>query len=598
MASKRSSSHGLRDRPQRSTKSSNQPTSSKPPSFAKPAAPHNRTRNLQREYRLSLGGNTRSQKTLTQINFVCGLNPPPLALDDRDFKLIEETYAPEEDDSHSKELRQEKSDKKDLNTQSDNRNQSTFKPLVNVDWSLHQQSHPASASLDNEKYRPTTRRPSMRNSRKRSAYEMEAIQEESENDADLDTHRDKRPKPTIPLKVNTNPSSYIPPPITPQKPRKWVVPSSQSPDSPEITLITPRKIVESPIHFRLPRTPRTPRSLTSQPQLIRSSPVHNNRRDSPTQSVDIVYDSQIIQVENSFAINNDDDDDDQILTAQSSPLSSVRSIHEVTESFTESLATMQSASTTIKAIPQTPTLPDRAWDRRVINETDDESCPESFYNNNMSQIRENRLPKQIPADRMLATDELMGNSSQPPVSQLYDDSVDGDLGSLGSDISLLYTRRPIIYAHERFPYTQLNATISRDNHPPIQGMEIAESEGWDYGNPSSPSAPRALHSDDHTIPTEPILGHKDDQPSDEESQKIPETTPSSPVIIQVESSQQLAQDDSQADDAARLLYGFETITASQLLTESLMESIPGPRPWITLPDPNDIEEDTVDTTEL
>ncbi|KAF3491355.1 uncharacterized protein GIQ15_00872 [Arthroderma uncinatum] len=561
------------------------PGASKPPYTSRGGRSYpSRTRNRQRRHRLALGGNTRSQKTLTQLNFVL---PKYYPEDDGNSQLIEQEAGQDDDGEDYTELhpgRTKNSGKKRKRQhQSTERPNRTLTQMVNVDWSLGRAEVVEPGQNDTL------------HARKRRGANMEVIQEEPEGCVGED-YSNKPPSDPIFQEGKANSAvahagtetsilniaaktkslahgQMLPPPnpVTPRKRTRWVVPSSQSPESPEVTLNsprTPKNVRNSPIRWPL----ASPTALQDRASLT-PSPNKGRRRFLLRFDVN-EYDSQIV-VEDNFQV-----DDAAADTAPASPTSVLSSPKPVTDpsvSFKEDIDARLSLARKERST-QSYQTPEPKQQENIVYETDGELDPGSF---------DDEGPPLPEINYTSNTGNSMTADDQCPV-QPVPESNDGQSSQnlpastyMSDTMSLYYTRRPMSYAYEKFPTSQYLPLDTKDIPESVQDTEPTE--------PSHSNPLPTVHSDNQTIPTEPLQPLQDDIQSDNslhQEDPNPDPPQSSPVV-QVESSQrsEIEVAGSPAPDAES--EPRRIITCSQLLTESLMESIPGPPAWLSTSQNND-----------
>ncbi|EZF11463.1 hypothetical protein H112_07477 [Trichophyton rubrum D6] len=526
-----------------------------------------RTRNQQRQHRLALGGNTRSQKTLTQLNFVLPQDYPRSEDDDGGSRLEAETTDGEESGGPRPKKQTIRDHGRKRKRQKDDRPNGTLTQMVNVDWTLSRA----------DKNDPGEHNP--RHSRKRRGVEMETILENVENAVDDEDGAPNPPADNVPKELEvlsaikgqscreisaeqaTRHGKMLPPtnPVTPRKQIRWVVPSSQSPESPEITL----------------NSPRTPRSINNSPVRLSlassAAPLFNKRRSLLRFNAND-YDSQVVP-----------DDGYCGISAPGSPasvLSSPRAISDPSISFREDINARFNAA---RRECQTQELQasDPGKPESIVYETDGEAKPESIEDVCPNALEIKGTQKSGSSDQggpQFSLESNIEQSSQNLPASTY----------MSDTMSVYYTRQPMSYAFEKFPASQSSKGISES----ARDTEIIES--------SQSNLPSIVGSDNQETLAKADPQHGwENTSSTRQNDTQPNQAPSalSPVV-QVESSQ---RSESEVEVEVPGSQALETeiesrriITCSQLLTESLMESIPGPPAWVPGPhsnDHNDLNDD-------
>ncbi|KAK2875121.1 hypothetical protein FQN49_001766 [Arthroderma sp. PD_2] len=544
-----------------------------------------RTRNRQRQHRLALGGNTRSQRTLTQLNFVLPQHYP-----DNNFQLLGEEATQDDNRDDSTEWppgrTKDNGQKRKRQHRDTDRPNRTLTQIVNVDWSLAQPD--AVSSVQNN----------TKHARKRRGVEMDVIPEEpgggeehhpyglsSENiqraDETSQTVHAGRQSPDLDkaAEVEVAHGKMLPPPnpVTPRKRTRWVVPSSQSPESPEITLNsprTPKNIRYSPIRWPL----AYPAALRDQDTL---SPSPDKRRRSLLRFDANDYDSQVV-IEDGFHVDDAADAEATAPTSPTSVLSSPRSAADPSVSFKEDIDARLNA-TRRERQTQCRQSPEPKQQEQIIYETDGELDPESLCDE----------APQLPEITSTRSRRNTGNSSAAddqyplqPVLESNDDQSSQNLPAstyMSDTMSLFYTRQPMSYVYEKFPTSQYPPLATKDLPESVQDTEVIES--------SQSNPPLTLHSGNETTPIEQVRpqqndGHNDISIPHNGSDRGLDPPRSSPVI-QVASSQRSEVEVASSQGPDPESEPRRIITCSQLLTESLMESIPGPPAWTSSSHIND-----------
>ncbi|DAA74275.1 TPA_exp: Uncharacterized protein A8136_3473 [Trichophyton benhamiae CBS 112371] len=527
-----------------------------------------RTRNLQRQHRLALGGNSRSQKTLTQLNFVLPQDYPGSEDDDAGSQLEAETTDGEERGGprpKKQTIRDHYGRKR--KRQRDDRPNRTLTQMVNVDWTL-----PRADKNDSGHH-------NSRHPRKRRGVEMETILEDVENDVDEGDGAPNPPADNVPKEGEnkleelparkgqsrreisseqaTRHGKMLPPtnPVTPRKQTRWVIPSSQSPESPEITL----------------NSPRTPRSVKNSPVRLSlaspAAPLFNKRRSLLRFDAND-YDSQVVPDDGYFGISAPG--------SPASALSSPRAISDPSISFGEDINARFNAT---RRERQTQELQasEPGQPECIVYETDGEAKPESMEDvcPNAPGIKGTQKSGSSDQDGpQLSPESNIEQSSQNIPASTY----------MSDTMSVYYTRQPMSYAFEKFHASQSSKDVSES----ARYTEIVESSQsnllyiGDSDNQESLAKARPQHEGENTSSTR----RNDTEPNQAASALSP--------VVQVESSQRSESEvEVEVPGSQALETGTQTrriITCSQLLTESLMESIPGPPTWAPGPHSNDIND--------
>ncbi|EGE07813.1 hypothetical protein TEQG_06746 [Trichophyton equinum CBS 127.97] len=523
-----------------------------------------RTRNLQRQHRLALGGNTRSQKTLTQLNFVLPHGYPGSEDDDGGSGLEAETTDGEERGGPRPKKQTIRDPGKKRKRQKGDRPNRTLTQMVNVDWAL-----PRADKNDSGEH-------NSRHPRKRRGVGMEIASEDVENAADEEDGAPNPPADTV-LKEGENKlevlsarkgrscreisaeqatghGKMLPPanPVTPRKQKRWVIPSSQSPESSEITL----------------NSPRTPRSINNSPVRLSlaspAAPVFNKRRSLLRFDAND-YDSQVVPDDGYFGISAPG--------SPASALSSPRAISDPSISFREDIDARFNAA---RRERQTQELQasEPGQLESIVYETDGEAKTESIDDvcPNAPGVKQTQKSGSSDWDGpQLSLESNIEQSSQNLPASTY----------MSDTMSLYYTRQPTSYAFEKLHASQSSKDISES----ARYTEIIES--------SQSNLPSIVDPDNQeTLAKAGPQREWENSSSARQNDTEPNQAPSalSPVV-QVESSQR-SESEAEVEVPGSQALGTEIesqriITCSQLLTDSLMESIPGPPTWVPGPHSNE-----------
>ncbi|PGH27736.1 hypothetical protein AJ80_00523 [Polytolypa hystricis UAMH7299] len=580
-------------------------------------APSEQRVKLRRTHRLALGGNTRSQKTLTQIDFVKRLSAQR-GVDDAALEYIDEA-GDEEEDVYEKPTRSTRKLNKEEPYGTAN---AKFKKEVDADDTLTQMGYvnamPSVGDGEEVGKRYTTRSRSAK--KKKAMFQLETIGEESTLECDnvaadqssarkrrKQDHEEEQPydaeaHPTTkgqllqtPKDLQSNNCALMSrramssDPSTPQKPRRLVVPSSQSPDTPEILLNT------SFLQQTPPRFPLAPLSCNSAPK----TPVRKHRKSMTPVKIEDDHPSQFPRStipESPNSITNSQstvgtglyrEDDILETTPATSPPPDQHEENEVNNPSTKSHEGPGSKETSLE--PGEPPQHTSQRDRRenIVYETDAESDNDDFYDA-IPYISDVRPTQREPESQNWELDKTQNPDPVNPLPTQARSSTfllldSCDIRSSNPEPSLLYYRKPMSY-----PVDPTSAELNA-----IGPERMAE------------LFPASLHHESTEIPLPPIPEENEDAATQltardqadistlfipESSQQPPQPLdiepdlppPSSPPVILVESSQpedMEAPAEGPADDGPRV--HRKILTPSQLLTESLMESIPGPALWIS-----------------
>lgn len=565
-----------------------------------------RAADLLRRHRLSLGRNPANQKTLTQIDFVQRTPRPEEFLDEADFQEIQSVEhgggdtlegmpAPPDMNENSRQKQKPKPRKRksghNIGRRRSGRGEEyhdrTLTQMVNVDMRHGIEDENLgdvgrkSVSGDNE--RSAQKRPACNGELiavKREAAEgvedegdMERLTPTKKARRDDGVKTEEEGNEIVAGSIWSRPrdhansqrsgigqSQIFRKPQTPQKPRTYVVPSSQSPESPEIIFGSPRKVKDGPVPFPLIFSPDKPRGTAGSPlkhdEVVESS-VRLSESPSPGEDME---DSQMA-VHDSIRVDSTVNQSDPI---PPSPLSPIKTEGDPPESLKTNTQVTQPPSRERQRSEPTKRKP------VVIYETDcDESETEGFHDA-VSQPQNNDEDSDrtlVPSSQPNHDNSLRNSDSCYPDHGPIDNDPDC---TMRSDASLLYARQPLSYAYEKIHDTQnLGVDYTKLSGSPGATDDAPES---DRPKPGPSEASSARNPPAVTMGTG--IANLEEQKQQNSHQ------PSSP-IVQIESSQRSEIEICASDASDSPSETKNVLTASQLLTDSLMESIPVPPAWLS-----------------
>ncbi|PGG99261.1 hypothetical protein AJ79_08598 [Helicocarpus griseus UAMH5409] len=617
----------------------------------KKTAPLKSRANRQRQHRLALGGNSRSQKTLTQIDFVkqqqalLAANDAEEELGYIDGEAGADDEAGDEDEDFELTARPSKKRRTSVVGKGVSRKRGpgggNGRKKVDGEGSDDEDDDTTLTQMGyvtrpgGQEYTGKMGRSRTGMDRKRRPFQMETIGEEPEEEKtgdavqqfDTDTGegvggRGKK-RNTSEVEPETRAFKSEPPssrdgiprgPTTPRKQIRLVVPSSQSPDSPGLFLYP-----DTP-----PRFPLAPLSRNVTPKRARSHLVKSEHRSPLRGSRAAPYEIP----GSSF---------DSVVTGSPARSCAVESLkgHKTTPATSPPLETEQDSEKTVSTLSHLPfqardhnqemeaEAPNRSANERknskdrVIYETGGESEEEVFHDTT-SHI----------SDDDNDSWRTQSQHYHQAKSQKYDNNLDGfpsqrhnpdfiqetynDLPgtTLGSEPSMLYYREPMSLAFD--PGSELDNIDSERlaelfpnpnlaNQEPTAGPLSTIQEEQEEEDTAADDGPAQTLAKDATDLPEETEVVPDSPPRQRahatKEQNIP--PPSSPPVVLVASSQQsdegspeplvvpsqqsnkggfeLDRDHRIESQSSR--HGF--VTTSQLLTDSLMESVPGPPLWMS-----------------
>ncbi|KAL1953158.1 hypothetical protein VTO42DRAFT_3538 [Malbranchea cinnamomea] len=571
----------------------------------------------ERERRLALGGNTRSQKTLTQLNFVNLLRRN----DHFELQYLSEAEGDGNASDGAEAKRGRKKRRNAPKSKAPMREQNDT--LTQMSARLNQNR--AGNAVDGDQVdmpKNGPRRNSTRRTRKRPVCELETIIEESEQGSgddnngqakrarrgggqhadsvkaadvvDLTAGDDTAAENTVGGTINglcrtaiDAPKSMKPTiPVTPQKKfSKRVVPSSQSPESPEITLSSQDWALESPSR---PRPPLKEIS-NSKPMGISGKPLASPEPEPKWQASDgEPKNTAQSSMQAKGTVMKQDPSTRLPPSTLATPSGSEQQRPQVTANELKRSLVVSESSDINRILDSSP-----PQSERVINDTEDESGDEGVdFDDAFSQLSDAEI--QVSQQRRSQRGTVAGDTHTVSESSGIETrgshvslSDDHSHSTLGSELSILYCRRPMSYHFSTDDIPDLSSTAlaellaTQGQVPRSQNTSVPAEDG--DGHPlelvpeSSPVVPGSDGENDANDadgpPSSPILLVESSQrlPSgcDADSKDQPHDQPPQPPPPPQQ------QQDEQEDGGRRR----GLLTASQLLTESLMESIPAPPGW-------------------
>ncbi|KLJ11624.1 hypothetical protein EMPG_13194 [Blastomyces silverae] len=590
--------------------------------------------NRERQHRLALGGNTRSQKTLTQIDFVKRAQAL-LALDDEhaDDGLELEYMDGDNWDGDSGESDQSS---KRVKSSGNGKGGSTGKKSgiaarKEVDESdgedgertLTQMGYVMMSS--GWECDGGTRHLHAGLGKRKGVSLMETIGEEpplgdgtlQETGTNCDSHIGRRSKKrkASEADIECHPSQMVPPsslnsgadtstsgPVTPRRPTRLVVPSSQSPDSPDL-MISLRTFKGPPLKFPLAPLSHnvTPKKAASPLKIAYKTPNRVSRMTPYEIPESSFYSPGTGSPTRSCA-------EESVIGLETTPTTSPPPVSE--EGSDKTLSTSShSLQNQIRTEGQEPGLGDpgttvRDAEKskyRVVYETDaeteDEEVHDSIFHISGNDNDSWRTQSQLFHSCRSGNDDGDGDGDHNASHGLPSQHRNSDPetchtlpeNTLGSEPSMLYYRKPMSLAFD--PLSELDnidtqrmgelfPAVDADNEecaiPPLSTISEEEHESQQRKGEDVTSRP-AGNSQTNLIPNSQPAKHLNTTIEG----NIP--PPSSPPVVLVASSQQSDVGDAEMDQVACAdsQIGCQgLVTASQLLTDSMMESVPGPPIWM------------------
>jgi hypothetical protein len=403
------------------------------------------------------------------------------------------------------------------------------------------------------------------------------------NTEEIEEHRNEFPTPRKRRKLSNEPASVtarLPPnlPQTPQKIRKFEIPSSQTPETPRQEVLPPADVHNIP---RLPLeafSTKTPK--TSQEQLLREL------SDAQTQPSLRQHSTVPETAENSANENTNGP--------------SMDSLDQSTASAFDS--TLPPGTDELQQPSELPELPPSSFSKTVVYDTDDETEYSDFEDDRLlhSPKQANEPARTVKRSSNVEEDNCIPNSDDSNDLPLHVPNSGTDLDinyntfsdtALPSDASLYY-RRPAQYTqYPTEPVPMLNSQKMAELFP------IEETED----PPSTPKAPPSLDKETATQfkneHSDILCPQTQSDEAEKSTQMVPESSPiarkheeetsdsmmppprEAPVVL-VESSQLVdrinRQNSSSLDTGPALP---RLLSARDFLTDSVMESVPPP-PWV------------------
>ncbi|OJD26645.1 hypothetical protein ACJ73_01978 [Blastomyces percursus] len=598
--------------------------------LARRAHPTTKSRiNRERQHRLALGGNTRSQKTLTQIDFVKRAQAL-LALDDvheDDGLELEHVDGNDWDGDFSESGQSSKRRKSDGNgKQGSTGKKSSIAGRKEVDetdgedddgtltqmgyvmraggWECDGETRHLHSGLGKRKGVPPKEtigeEPPLgdetiqKTTTNRDSYTSRRSKKRKASEADIECY----PSRIVPPSLNSGADTSAAGPMTPRRPIRLVVPSSQSPDSLDL-MISPRTFKDPPPKFPLAslshnvtpkkaasplkidyKTPNRVSRIT--PYEIPESSFYSAGTGSPTRSC---AEESVIGFETTPTASPplaSEGDSNKTLSAPSQRLK-----NQIMTMGQE--AGLGDPSTTVRDA-------EKSKDRVIYEtdaETEDEEVHDSIFHIPGNDNDSWRTQSQSFHYYRSGNDDGDGDDNtlhKLPIQHL-------GLGpetchtlpenTLGSEPSMLYYRKPMSLAFDpgseldnidAQKLTELFPAVEAENEeckiPPLSTIPEEEHESQQDDTTSK----SAENSQAGLIPNSQPAQHLNIAIEG----NIP--LPSSPPVVLVASSQQSDVGDAEPDQVACAdsQIGCQgLVTVSQLLTDSIMESVPGPPIWMS-----------------
>ncbi|PGH08156.1 hypothetical protein GX51_01309 [Blastomyces parvus] len=589
--------------------------------------------NRERQHRLALGGNTRSQKTLTQIDFVKRAQAL-LALDDEDENDgLELEYI--DGNNWDGEYGESGQSSKRAKSSGNERTGGTEKKsgiaarkevdetdLEDDERSLTQKGYVIRSSRWRRDGGTRHLHPGL--GKRKGVPLMETIGEEPEAEmsdetlqeasTNCDNHIGKRSKKrkaseanvechssqiVSPSHLNAGTDTSAAGPVTPRRPTRLVVPSSQSPDSPILT-ISPRIFKGPP-----PKFPLAPLSHNVTPKKA-ASPLKNEYKTPNRGSRMVPYEIS----ESSFYSAGTGSPtrscaEESVIGLEITPTTSPPACDENSN---KTLSTSSQNPTRIEGQeagfgnPGTNFRDVEKSKNRVIYETDaeteDEEVHDSIFQISGSDNDSWRTQSQLFHDCKSGNDDSDGDGDDNTLHGVTTQHRNSDRATchtlpehtLGSEPSMLYYRQPMSLTFD--PGSELNdidtqrlaelfPAVEAENQEgailPLSTIPEEEHESQQGEREDETTAACAENSQTNLVPNSPPA----QQLNTAIEGNIP--PPSSPPVVLVASSQQSDVGDAEPDqdgctDSQIGCQGL--VTASQLLTDSMMESVPGPPIWM------------------
>lgn len=605
----------VRNNNKRSSKSNAMKNKANPHPNPRRPAPYSSAKSKtqdRRIARLEANGLKANQKTLTQIGF---LNPPPINHEELDLDYIPEAQQggeQEKENTTAPRGRKRKTSDRGGNKKSvgfagdidmtltqmyttddkgpaaprvrnrggssgnkpktgSRRNALTRKPICELD-TIAEETEPDSEYMEGSSRKKSRTNPRRRRgSNKADTPTIDLTTDGKDTEVGRNVDKPSLKGPEKSFEVPETQWTKLPIPVTPKKFRRLVVPSSQSPDSPEITFRS-QNIVESPSRSPLKAISYNTASGTGSKPV--SYPELKPKRLWPIspQSSEGHAAMQRGVLSHSSTQGEEVADENSNAGARSLPATPSSSeqrpleLHKDTTQHTPLVNESSQANSILRDSQEQP--------ERVIGDSEDESEDDGFHDafSKLSDA-EIELPQQPSQRKFVRDSQTISESSDINNTQgvpVADPSDDIPQSTVGSELSILYCRMPMSYHWNAEDIPDLSSTglaelfaTQGDLQPLNNFAEVDE----------DPDTPLEL------VPESPLANPRDENCND---------PPSSPVIL-VKSSQtpsvvrgsdksQVGEGEKQQQDSSPRR---GRLTASQLLTESLMESIPAPPGWMS-----------------
>ncbi|KAK2805640.1 hypothetical protein FQN51_009143 [Onygenales sp. PD_10] len=638
----------------KSKSKSNSKTKSRKPASRLPPPPQSaRHRQQQRQQRLALGGNSRSQKTLTQIDFVTRAHVRALIeQDDEELGYIEEGEGAKKEEEQNADddegvddgdgeygLTKRSSKKKSIggkgkrdakgrwiSTGKPKAGRNTRRKVVDEDdqhdatlTQIGYVSRHDGRDIEEPKDSPKLGVPQPRYraplGEKKRTSPMETIGEEPEMGTEYDdVHENGNGSDGVRLKkrklsnedvkqpssrqTSADPNAFPMAPTTPKKPRRLVIPSSQSPDSPDL-LSCPWLFKETP-----PRFPLAPVSRNTALRRSGESPSVKGENASPLRSCRV---PRYEIPESSFAAGTPGSPARSCGPATPAGPKATPTTYPPVEAEEDSEKTATTLShETADELPKdecetgprtqnTATNASQRLRNRIIYETDGEPEDEEFHDTTSHISADENDSWRTQSQLILSDNKSRDNNNnlddlpaQNHDTNSHRETFD-DLPPTtpGSEPSILYYRKPMSLAFD--PMSELNDIDSQQLAElfPEAEMEIHESVTAPLstiaeGNEEEENdAPTQTSGKDPTDDVTELVPDSPASPRQDAAEKENVLPPSSPPIVLVASSQDNEKGDPLTNHTESQIDGRGLVTASQLLTDSMMESVPGPPMWMS-----------------
>lgn len=407
---------------------------------------------------------------------------------------------------------------------------------------------------------------------------------------------------------NIDRGTPVPPPITPQKPRKFEIPSSQSPESPGLAIISSsqfRSATRSPLKALSPNT--VEKASPKRPDSRRS--VKKEASQSP---VCVSLPSRNAIAEHSIAVGalaaSQSLSQKKKVTPSSSPLQS-----KAEPEGRESPCKMKSSDEGKTVGDKKPDNDAKIkFEKTVVYETDAET-DYSDFEDALSHISGPDNQQGLPGDEETIVgydQESRGDTSDDLPSPVPNSGTDLEADihnsefTLSSDASIYYHRQQQCTQFPVGPIPTLSTQKLAELFPQHDSSQQAQVEASlpepvvpATNHDATPQLPPSTQTETQTqtqtqtqdpevVPESSLVQPL--EPTNPANNSGPKSHDHEPVVL-VESSQPVDRLNRQSsarkqDDEPRRI-----LSTSQLLTDSLMESIPAPPPWISSPNLSELE---------